>query len=88
MIGEPGERYKAMTGTVRQFEGSFGFIEPDDGSRDVFVHFTGIVDAGDGFRKLVAGQRVEFTIEVTAKGPQAFSVTVTEDAQQDAAAEA
>jgi CspA family cold shock protein len=67
------------TGKVKWFnEGKgFGFIAPEDGSnngKDVFVHFSGIV--GDGFKTLAEGQRVEFSIEQTAKGPQAVNVSV------------
>lgn len=60
-------------GTVKWFNGSkgFGFIERDEGE-DVFVHFSAIV--GDGFRELVEGQRVEFTVTQGEKGLQAQEV--------------
>lgn len=61
-------------GTVKWFnsEKGYGFISPDDGSSDVFVHYSEI-DAG-GFRSLDEGQRVEFTVGQGAKGPQATGV--------------
>ena len=62
------------SGTVKWFNESkgFGFIAPDDGSRDVFVHYSGI--AGDGFRTLAEGQAVTFEVENGPKGPQATQV--------------
>ena len=63
------------TGTVKWFNESkgFGFIAPDDGSKDVFVHFSAIV--GDGFRTLAEGQSVSYEVEEGPKGPQATKVT-------------
>ncbi|MFO7192971.1 MULTISPECIES: cold-shock protein [Thermocrispum] len=63
-------------GTVAWFnsEKGYGFIQPDDGGRDVFVHFTAI--QGTGFRTLEENQRVEFEIGNGAKGPQATNVRV------------
>lgn len=65
------------TGTVKWFNESkgFGFIAPDDGSADVFVHFSAIM--GDGFRTLAEGQAVTFEVEKGPKGPQAANVTVS-----------
>jgi CspA family cold shock protein len=62
-----------ITGTVKWFNGSkgYGFIEREGGP-DVFVHFSAI--QGDGYRNLEEGQRVEFTVEQGAKGPQASNV--------------
>ena len=64
------------TGTVKWFNESkgFGFITPEDGSKDVFVHFSAIM--GDGFRTLAEGQTVSFVVESGPKGPQAAQVTV------------
>ncbi|MHA2787891.1 transcription antiterminator/RNA stability regulator CspE [Corynebacterium sp. S7] len=63
------------TGTVKWFnaEKGFGFIAPDDGSSDVFVHYSEI--QGNGFRTLEENQKVEFEIGEGAKGPQAQQVT-------------
>jgi CspA family cold shock protein len=64
------------TGTVKWFNESkgFGFITPDDGSKDVFVHFSSI--ASEGFRTLAEGQKVTFNVEDGPKGPQATNVQV------------
>ena len=64
------------TGTVKWFNESkgFGFISPNDGGKDVFVHFSAI--QGDGFRTLSEGQSVSFEVEQGPKGPQAANVTV------------
>ncbi|HKK00542.1 MAG TPA: cold-shock protein [Desulfuromonadales bacterium] len=60
-------------GTVKWFNDAkgFGFIQQDSGS-DVFVHFSAI--AGDGFKSLAEGDRVEFDVTQGQKGPQAASV--------------
>jgi len=65
----------SSTGTVKWFNASkgFGFITCDDGGSDVFVHFSNIVS--DNFKTLTEGQKVEFTVEEGAKGPQATGVT-------------
>ncbi|MCZ9294844.1 cold-shock protein [Corynebacterium meitnerae] len=62
------------TGTVKWFnaEKGFGFIAPDDGSADVFVHYSEI--QGNGFRTLEEDQKVEFEVGEGAKGPQAQQV--------------
>ena len=61
-------------GTVKWFnaEKGFGFIAPEDGSKDVFVHYSEI--QGNGFRSLEENQQVEFEIGEGAKGPQAQQV--------------
>lgn len=66
---------KKMTGLVKWFNADkgFGFITPEDGSKDVFVHFSAIQN--DGFKSLDEGQRVEFEIQANpAKGPSAINV--------------
>ena len=65
-------RFRAMpTGTVKWFsdEKGFGFITPDDGSQDVFVHHSAIV--GDGYRSLDEGAKVSYETETGEKGPRA-----------------
>ena len=61
-------------GTVKWFnaEKGYGFIEPEDGSADVFVHYSSI--EGSGFKTLEENQRVEFEIGEGQKGPQAQEV--------------
>jgi cold shock protein len=61
-------------GTVKWFNGEkgFGFISPDEGGADVFVHFSAI--QGSGFRNLEENQRVEFEITQGQRGPQADKV--------------
>jgi cold shock protein len=64
-----------MRGTVKWFNQSkgFGFIGPDDsGNPDVFVHYSAL--EGNGFRNLNEGQRVEFKVSASPKGPQAVEV--------------
>ncbi|MFT3716670.1 MAG: cold-shock protein [Gordonia sp. (in: high G+C Gram-positive bacteria)] len=65
-------------GTVKWFdsEKGYGFIAPDDGNRDVFVHFTEI--QGNGFRTLEENQRVDYELGQSDKGLQATGVTPVE----------
>jgi cold shock protein len=62
-------------GTVKWFstEKGYGFISPDDGSEDVFVHHTGI--AGEGFKNLEEGEKVTYEVTQGRKGPQAENVS-------------
>ena len=61
-------------GTVKWFsdEKGYGFLTPEDGSKDVFVHHTAI--QGTGFKSLRQGQSVEFDVTQGPKGPQASNV--------------
>jgi cold shock protein len=70
-----GGKHMAL-GTVKWFnsEKGYGFITPDDGSKDLFVHFSGI--EGDGYKSLNEGQKVEYQATQGQKGPQATKVRV------------
>lgn len=63
-------------GTVKWFNDAkgFGFITPDDGGKDLFVHHSGI--AAEGFRTLAEGQKVEFEVGNGPKGPNATNVVI------------
>ena len=69
-----GKGLSVATGTVRWFNAGkgFGFITPDDGSADVFVHYSAIVSGG--YRLLEENQRVQFLVVQGPKGPQAENV--------------
>jgi CspA family cold shock protein len=72
VIGEGG--VFMANGTVKWFNDSkgYGFISPDEGSKDLFVHHSNI--AGDGFKSLVEGARVSFEEREGSKGPEATNV--------------
>jgi len=61
-------------GTVKWFsdEKGFGFITPDDGQKDLFVHYTGI--ESDGYKSLPEGSKVTYDAEEGPKGPKAVNV--------------
>ena len=63
-------------GTVKWFNSTkgFGFITPADGSKDLFVHFSGIL--GNNYRTLEEGDRVEFNVQDSQRGPSAVDVAV------------
>ena len=63
------------TGTVKWFNDAkgYGFITPESGGKDLFVHHTGI--SGSGFKSLSEGARVEYEETQGEKGPQAINVT-------------
>jgi CspA family cold shock protein len=78
-VNGPEYEYRGIrmaTGTVKWFndDKGFGFITPDEGGKDLFVHFSGI--ASDGFRSLAEGARVSFDSESGDKGPKAVNVQV------------
>ena len=62
------------TGTVKWFNDSkgFGFITPSDGGKDVFVHHSAI--QGTGFKSLAEGQKVQYEVTQSPKGPSAANV--------------
>jgi CspA family cold shock protein len=64
------------TGTVKWFNDSkgYGFIAPDDGGKDLFVHHSNI--AGEGFKTLSEGAKVEFEPREGTKGPEATNVVM------------
>jgi CspA family cold shock protein len=64
------------TGTVKWFnsEKGYGFITPENGTKDLFVHFSAI--QGEGYRTLNEGQKVEYEATQGQKGPQASNVRV------------
>lgn len=64
-----------VTGTVKWFNTAkgYGFISRE-GGKDLFVHYSAIQAAGDGFRNLFEGDQVEFDVEDSPKGPQATNV--------------
>jgi cold shock protein len=65
---------KVATGTVKWFNETkgYGFITPEDGSKDLFVHFSNI--KGDGYKTLAEGASVTFETRQGQKGPEAYDV--------------
>jgi cold shock protein len=70
------EVFYMATGTVKWFNDSkgYGFIAPEDGGKDLFVHHSNI--AGDGFKSLTENAKVEYEAREGAKGPEATNVNV------------
>lgn len=64
----------SKTGKIKWFNDGkgFGFVTPDDGSKDVFVHFSAI--QGEGFKSLAEGDKIEFDVQESEKGPKAANV--------------
>jgi CspA family cold shock protein len=75
-------------GTVQWFSRvkGYGFVRPDGQEEDVFVHYSAI--QGEGYRNLSQGQRIEFTIEDSPKGPQAVNVVGLDVGESEAVVEA
>jgi CspA family cold shock protein len=73
-MGASEEPAAMATGTVKWFsdEKGFGFITPDEGSRDLFVHHSSIV--AEGYRTLAEGAKVSYEEEAGDKGPKAVNV--------------
>jgi CspA family cold shock protein len=72
------EVFSMATGTVKWFNDSkgYGFISPDEGDKDLFVHHSNI--AGDGFKTLAEGAKVEYEAREGQKGPEATNVAVVQ----------
>jgi cold shock protein len=64
----------SMKGKMKWFNDAkgFGFVTPDDGSKDVFVHFSAI--QSEGFKSLAEGDTIEFDVQESDKGPKAANV--------------
>jgi CspA family cold shock protein len=75
-LNSRGGVFEMATGTVKWFNADkgYGFINPDDGGKDLFVHHSAIV--GEGYKTLAENAKVEYEAEQGAKGPQAKNVTL------------
>ncbi len=67
-----------QTGTVKFFNTSrgYGFIQPEDGSKDIFVHISAL--QASGLEGLAEGQQVQFDVEPDTKGPKAVNVSLAD----------
>ena len=76
------EEKQVHQGTVVWFNDrrGYGYIKPDEGGEDKFVHYSNIQK--EGFKTLVAGARVQYTIGANARGPQAENVVVLEEPKE------
>ncbi len=65
------------TGTIKWFNNTmgWGFITPDDGTPDVFIHFSAILNQGQEYKTLFAGQQVQYSAEIRQNGPYATELT-------------
>jgi CspA family cold shock protein len=74
-------KQEVMTGKVVWFNDKrgYGFVKPDDGTTDLFVHFSNILADQGKFKTLTAGQKVGFTIGANKNGPQAENVTLMDE---------
>jgi CspA family cold shock protein len=68
-----------LTGTVKWFNAQkgYGFIVPDNGGKELFVHYSAI--QSDGYKTLKEGQKVEFEVEQSDRGEKAVNVTVVSE---------
>ena len=71
---------KVNTGSILWFDEKrgYGFLQPDDGSKDMFVHYTNII-SNAAFKTLVAGQKVQYVVGSNKNGPQAEQIKVIEE---------
>ncbi len=86
MFTPESDNKEVVRGTVVWFNDKrgIGFIEPDDGRKDFFVHYTNIVVSGPkDFKSLTAGQRVEFSVGANKNGPQAEEVIIIEEIETE-----
>ncbi len=72
------------TGTVKWFNSAkgFGFITPDDGSEDVFAHFSAIQSSGEEYKTLLEGQKVSYEVIQGNKGKQAANINKTDEKER------
>jgi len=78
------EEMKVYTGEIVWFNDKrgYGFCKPDDGSKDMFVHYTNIV-SDEKFKTLVAGQKISYILGQNKNGPQAEQIRVIGEAEEE-----